>query len=264
MYVQSGVKQLLSQADSYILVAVGGLQDQGAFALASNYGGLVARIVFQPIEESSRNVFGSLLTQSKGRTDPKEGVKGALTHLAGVLSFYSIISIFAFGFAPYVLPQLVRFIVGPRWFSAEVASILASYAVYIPFMAFNGITEAFVSSVASTAELRNQAIWMTGFTVSFAGAAFLFLRVLDLGASGLVYANAFNMFLRTLWSWWFINRYIHRQGVEWKKRAIIPNTGSIATGAAISAHLHLLSKEPKGLLDFITMLGVCALGGISM
>lgn len=264
MYVQSGVKQLLSQADSYILVAVGGLEDQGAFALASNYGGLLARIVFQPVEESSRNVFGKLLAQSNTSEERKLGTKKASSHLSAALHFYSIISIVAFCFAPTLLPQLIRFVVGPRWFSAEVASILAAYAVYIPFMAFNGVTEAFVSSAATMAELRNQAIWMAGFTLSFAASAYVFLQVLNLGASGLVYANATNMLLRTLWSWWFIDRYIQRQDVKWEKQDVMPSTASIAVGIAVGAILQTSSAAPESPLDLIISFGVSASGGIAM
>ena len=39
-----------------------------AFALASNYGGLLARLIFQPVEESSRNTFGRLLASSTSPT----------------------------------------------------------------------------------------------------------------------------------------------------------------------------------------------------
>lgn len=264
MYIQTGVKQLLSQADSVILVALSSLEDQGAFSLASNYGGLVARIVFQPIEESSRNSFGMLLAQDKMNGKSKDGLNSALRHLSTVLRFYSIISIFAFFFAPFLLPLLVKYVVGSRWFSPEVAGLLSSYAVYIPFMAFNGIAEAFVSSVASTADLRRQAIWMAGYTAIFGVSAYVFLQVLSLGARGLVYANAANMFFRTAWSWLYIQGYAKEHDARLNTQLIIPNPMSIATGVAVAAYLRTASQGNPGLVEFVIMIAVCGIAGIAM
>ncbi|KKY27851.1 putative nuclear division rft1 [Phaeomoniella chlamydospora] len=262
--ILTGVKQLLSQADSVILVALSSLEDQGAFSLASNYGGLVARIVFQPIEESSRNSFGMLLAQDKMNGKSKDGLNSALRHLSTVLRFYSIISIFAFFFAPFLLPLLVKYVVGSRWFSPEVAGLLSSYAVYIPFMAFNGIAEAFVSSVASTADLRRQAIWMAGYTAIFGVSAYVFLQVLSLGARGLVYANAANMFFRTAWSWLYIQGYAKEHDARLNTQLIIPNPMSIATGVAVAAYLRTASQGNPGLVEFVIMIAVCGIAGIAI
>ncbi|KAL9634125.1 MAG: hypothetical protein Q9164_004288, partial [Protoblastenia rupestris] len=49
-YAQSLFKQLLTSGDAYLIAALTTLPSQGAYALASNYGGLLARILFQPIE----------------------------------------------------------------------------------------------------------------------------------------------------------------------------------------------------------------------
>ncbi|KAG8532514.1 uncharacterized protein KY384_002391 [Bacidia gigantensis] len=64
LYAQSLFKQLLTSGDSYLIATLTTLESQGAYALASNYGGLLARILFQPIEESSRTLFARLLTTS--------------------------------------------------------------------------------------------------------------------------------------------------------------------------------------------------------
>jgi len=64
LYGQSLFKQLLTSGDSYLIAALTTLSSQGAYALASNYGSLFARILFQPIEESSRSLFARLLLPS--------------------------------------------------------------------------------------------------------------------------------------------------------------------------------------------------------
>ena len=59
-YGQAIFNQILTSGDSYLIAALAPLPAQGAYALASNYGGLLARMLFQPIEESSRSLFGHL------------------------------------------------------------------------------------------------------------------------------------------------------------------------------------------------------------
>ena len=48
--LQSSLKYILTQGDSLLITSLASLADQGAYALASNYGGLIARMLFQPIE----------------------------------------------------------------------------------------------------------------------------------------------------------------------------------------------------------------------
>jgi hypothetical protein len=63
--LQSTLKYILTQGDSILITSLASLADQGAFALASNYGGLIARMLFQPIEESSRNMFAKLCANTE-------------------------------------------------------------------------------------------------------------------------------------------------------------------------------------------------------
>ncbi|KAH8981677.1 hypothetical protein EDB86DRAFT_2931631, partial [Lactarius hatsudake] len=42
----------LTEGDKLLISRLSPLADQGGYAIASNYGSLVARVVFQPIEES--------------------------------------------------------------------------------------------------------------------------------------------------------------------------------------------------------------------
>ncbi|KAF5343598.1 hypothetical protein D9757_013689 [Collybiopsis confluens] len=63
MTSQSLVKHFLTEGDKFILSWFSPLQDQGGYALAVNYGSLIARIVFQPIEETLRLYFSKTLAQ---------------------------------------------------------------------------------------------------------------------------------------------------------------------------------------------------------
>ena len=213
LWLQSGIKYILTQGDSLIITAFASLRDQGAYALASNYGGLIARMLFQPIEETSRNLFGKLCANQESTGKPaSENIKQAKDILQLVLKFYSLLSVAAAALGPTIAPLLLQIVAGSKWVETGAGEVLATYCYYIPLLAINGVTEAFVAAVASNAELSAQSVYMGGFFAGFAGASWLFLKALQLGAQGLVYANCVNMALRVLWAIRFIQGYFSRHG----------------------------------------------------
>ncbi|RMD43362.1 hypothetical protein DV735_g1754, partial [Chaetothyriales sp. CBS 134920] len=62
MYLQSIFKLLLTEGDTLILSAFSSLADQGSFHLAANYGGLLARLIFQPLEEGMNGILDAFVT----------------------------------------------------------------------------------------------------------------------------------------------------------------------------------------------------------
>ncbi|KAK8123649.1 oligosaccharide translocation protein RFT1 [Apiospora kogelbergensis] len=229
MTVQSFVKHLLTQGDTFLVSILSNPQAQGVYALANNYGSLLARLVFQPVEESSRNYFSKLLaattsstpednatnnekkdattTHESSSSPSKQAFVKARTNLISILHAYLLLSVLILTLGPFGSPLLVQLIAGPAWASSGAGLVLAQYCLYLPLLALNGLTEAFVSSVATEADVHRQSLWMTAFSVAFALAGFVTLKVLDLGAPGLVYANAINMLGRIAWSGSYIKRY---------------------------------------------------------
>lgn len=267
IYAQSVFKQILTQGDALILGFLASLEDQGAFALASNYGGLMARLLFQPIEESSRNVFGRLLSRRdrEGKVD-SESLKSAIKQLSDMLHLYGIVAVLSSCFLYTLLPLLVRFLVGPAWFSPEIAGILSMYCYYIPFMACNGILDAFVTSVATPTELQQQSLWMGAFTAAYFGAAYILLTVLELGARGLVLGNIFNMLLRIVWSASFVTRFLKQNdGTMDVMRDALPNPGTLVVGLVATGMMRRRDLGNKhGIAGIVDVLLVCALGGSTM
>lgn len=267
MYAQSVFKQILTQGDSLILGFLASLEDQGAFALASNYGGLMARLLFQPIEESSRNAFGKTLSTvgKDGKVDSR-GLNAAIKQLSDILHLYNIIAVLSSCFLYTVLPILVKLLVGPAWFTPDIASILSTYCYYIPFMAYNGILDAFIASVATPAELNQQSLWMGWFTAVYLTAAYILLNVLHLGAQGLVLGNIFNMLLRILWSSWFITTYMRENnGAMNLMKAMMPRPGVFLIGTMAAGVMRRIDIEKRtaiaGMLDVLL---VCGIGGSIM
>jgi oligosaccharide translocation protein RFT1 len=235
---QSVVKHILTQGDTFLVSILSSAQSQGVYALANNYGSLLARLLFQPVEESSRNYFSKLLsTTAAGNEDakdnaaPGQAVKAnviqARTDLQSLFKSYILLSILVVSLGPFGAPLLVQIIAGKAWAQSGAGDVLAQYCLYIPLLAMNGISEAFVSSVATKGEVHRQSVWMGAFSVMFGVAGFVFLRLLGLGAVGLVYANGINMACRILWSSRFISTYFDRHGVEFSWSGALPNASAV-------------------------------------
>jgi oligosaccharide translocation protein RFT1 len=257
------IKHILTQGDSMMLAALSTLEDQGIYALAANYGGLIARMFFQPIEESTRSNLGKLLAANKAGTPKPGSLTEAKLYLHDILRIYGILSILVCSVGPTTVPLLLRFLIGSQWSQPEVLSLLSLYCYYIPFLAFNGITEAFVSSVANNSELRQQSAWMGGFSAGFAAAAYLFLKVCRWGVHGLIWANIVNMAVRIVWSYWFINRYFRKHNNDMKLAETLPRIGTSVVGVIAYAVMLALRPppEPNGhdALKTLCAGGACAI-----
>jgi oligosaccharide translocation protein RFT1 len=247
-----------------ILATFSTLEDQGIYSFASNYGGLVARMVFQPIEESSRNLWSRQLnTTNKDQKEQKALVEAARSHLTGILRAYAILALLALGIGPDVVPIGLKTLMGSHWKSEKVQGLLSAYCCYIPFLAFNGITEAFVSAAVSPADMRRQAAWMTVFTLCFAVASFLLLTVANLGAFGLVLANIINMSVRTIWSLSYIRCYLRQNGSELRITDFSPNIQALGV-LALAASRKLVRPLGDGLYGILATLGFAAIYGLVM
>ncbi|KAI4145331.1 MAG: hypothetical protein LQ341_002420 [Variospora aurantia] len=275
IYAQSIFKHILTTGDSLLIAAFASLQSQGAYTLASNYGGLVARMVFQPIEESSRSLFGRLLHQTTPSSISSNTVKvaakserlkrmdQAAEYVRTLLRLYSLISIAVVALGPPFSPLLLYFLAGSRWSNSDAPSVLAAYCYYVPLLAVNGILEAFVSAAASPAQLRAQSVWMVAFSATFAATGVLVLKVWDQGARGLVLANAVNMTCRIVWSSLFVSNHLRLQGAALSYWDALPSTGTMICGFGTSCYLKSIEKtffrSPWHALH-----GVAAAGGFGL
>jgi oligosaccharide translocation protein RFT1 len=234
------------------------LQAQGIYALASNYGGLVARMVLQPIEESSRNYFGKLLSSINGNPSDT-AVKSASKDLHNLFRVYVLLSICVVSLGPKIAPLLLDLVAGSRWASSGAGDVLAKYCYYIPLLAVNGVAEAFVSSVATESELNRQSAWMFVFSLGFAVSGYIFLRVLDLGAEGLVWANAINMAFRIVWSFNFIDNYLRSKECRLAPREMMPQLSTVGLSVGTIAALDSIQASFKGKLEDLIKSGIVSL-----
>ncbi|KUI55402.1 Oligosaccharide translocation protein RFT1 [Cytospora mali] len=249
MMLQSFVKHILTQGDTFL----------GVYALANNYGGLAARLVFQPVEESSRSYFSRLLSDTsadgstpspstKAKEEKKTGRKNndgaqqpskdalnqASDNLTALLRLYTFVSVPLVSLGPVAAPLVLSLIAGSQWAASGAGQALAAYVYYIPLLAINGLAEAFVASVATKSEVNRQSVWMTAFSFVFAVSGYVFLKVLNWGAIGLVWANGINMAGRIIWAAWFIKSYMAQRGTSWEVTALLPSPLSLGAAAVAS------------------------------
>jgi hypothetical protein len=261
--LQSSLKYILTQGDSLLIASLASLADQGAYALASNYGGLIARMLFQPIEESSRNMFAKLCATSEATSNTRENYGPEQTEeekqslaqasqvMTTILRLYGIISLFAVSLGPTLAPLLLGIVAGKKWSATSAATVLSTYCYYIPFLAINGVTEAFVAAVATSKELYTQSISMGIFFAIFAASAWFFIGQLELGGSGVVLANTVNMGLRIVWNTWFINKFFNQRRSSFRISETLPSLTSLAPAVVVPM---LMQMRPG--IGFLARFGV--------
>ncbi|ANB12636.1 Rft1p [Sugiyamaella lignohabitans] len=299
MWVQTVFKHVLTEGDKLLVSLVLPITDQGVYALVANYGSLIARLGFLPIEEALRNFFSKLLAvddglnnqltqenassttspsftrppspQPKNNPDSEETtathtstVKAAdltlsVTVLSTVLRAYAYLDIIICIFGPLAARYVLSILVSRAWLATDAPRVLASYACYIPFLAINGCLEAFVQSVATVHDLKEQGRVMIAFSVSFAVAGYIFMVLLKLGAQGLIFANMINMSLRILWCVRFTSSYYaDSQTDKWAwLRLAIPHKLVLSAATVIAAAAWRLGPAES----FRDMIPLATLGG---
>lgn len=197
--VQGFFKHTLTEADRIVLSAISSSYNQGVYALGSSYGGMAARILLQPLEENARLLWSRLAGHNKGRELERSYV--ALVKL--VLYIGLIFSCIAVNYTNLVLSILA----GRKWGgNQEAASVLSAFCVYTAFLAFNGMTEAFVYGVASSGgEVGRLGVAHAATGGIFAISAFFLVP--RYGSVGLVAANCVAMFVRSIYSIHYASRY---------------------------------------------------------
>lgn len=232
MMAQSVVKHILTQGDTFLISLLSTPQVQGVYALANNYGGLLARLLFQPVEESSRSYFSRLLATVTAKSPAVQEAERSMNTL---MRLYILLSAVIIAVGPVAAPPLLSIVAGKQWAGAGAGDVLGVYCFYIPFLALNGLTESFVASVASENEVHKQSVWMSAFSGAFVTAAYLFMKIVPLGATGLVLANIINMLCRIVWSVIFIKAYFKNLGAPFSLRKVVPTTSILVAVGTLFA-----------------------------
>lgn len=136
MTLQSIIKHFLTEGDKILLSIFARVEDQGGYAIAANYGSwirsssklepqfmslpgsLIARIIFQPIEETLRVYFSKSLpphdAQSKSTPAQDVSLKESKTTLSLLLQLQLTFSVFFVLFGSTYLNPALSILLPPR------------------------------------------------------------------------------------------------------------------------------------------------------
>lgn len=225
---QSIVKHILTEGDKIILSWWSPLDGQGGYAIAVNYGSLVARIVFQPLEETCRVYFSRILcppAEAKSTSTPAQIDRRSLGQASEILlSLVSIqlaCSVLVIVFATVYLPIFLHLLLPSQYLSTSAPKVLAAWIWYIPTLAINGVLEAFFSSIATSQDLRRQSRWLVGFSVIFIVSAVGFYAS-GFGDVSLVYANIINLAARIIYAAQYASTFFNKNKTTHRWKASMP------------------------------------------
>jgi oligosaccharide translocation protein RFT1 len=216
--VQTAFKQVLTEGDRLMMNYICSVEDQGVYLVVTNYGSLVARLLLQPVEELLR----LYLTRSFAAADSAATAtaKRVMQHVC--LAYVVLAAIIALGGYPSA-SYLLRVVLGARsaeWLRAtNLFAVFPQYVLYIPLLAFNGVLEAFFSSVATPREIAAHSRFMFALTLAYLATMYFLVAHCQRGLLGLIVANAINMALRILYCTVFVLRFF----------------GDVSVGAILSA-----------------------------
>ncbi|CCH58666.1 hypothetical protein TBLA_0A08770 [Henningerozyma blattae CBS 6284] len=203
VYFQMCFKHLLTEGDKLVINSLCTVEEQGIYSLLSNYGSLVTRLLFAPIEESLRLFLARLLSVKRNN----KNLILSMEVLVNLTKFYLYLSLIIVIFGPINSSFLLQFLIGTKWSTTTLLDTIRIYCFYIPFLAINGIFEAFFQSVASGDQILKQSYLMMVFSGIFLLNCYIFIQYLDLSLDGLILSNIINMILRITYCGWFISKF---------------------------------------------------------
>ncbi|XP_004676122.1 PREDICTED: protein RFT1 homolog [Condylura cristata] len=210
-FKQSFLKQILTEGERYVMTFLNVLNfgDQGIYDIVNNLGSLVARLIFQPIEESFYIFFAKVLERGKEATLQKQedvAVAAAVLESLLKLALLAGLTITVFGFA---YSQLALDIYGGAMLSSGSGPVLLrSYCLYVLLLAINGVTECFTFAAMSKEEVDRYNFTMLALSSSFLVLSYLLTQWC--GSVGFILANCFNMGIRITQSLFFIHGYYQK------------------------------------------------------
>nr|XP_048277120.1 protein RFT1 homolog isoform X1 [Myodes glareolus] len=210
-FKQSFLKQILTEGERYVMTFLNVLNfgDQGVYDIVNNLGSLVARLIFQPVEESFYIFFAKVLEREKDATHQKQedvAVAAAVLEALLKLALLTGLTITVFGFA---YSQLALDIYGGAMLSSGSGPVLMrSYCLYVLLLAINGVTECFTFAAMSKEEVDRYNFTMLALSSSFLVLSYLLTNWC--GSVGFILANCFNMGIRITQSLYFIHHYFQR------------------------------------------------------
>lgn len=238
-------------------------------------GSLVARVLFQPLEESSRLFYSrevgsrrtGLVEQPKGSTkDVQTAVKKSVHLLEQLVKLQIYLSLIFVCFCPfYTTPMLYHLLRRSQWMNTSAPRLLQEYLFLLPLLGFNGILEAFVQATANEKQLANMSKALLGWSAMYCSCCYIAVTMFGMKEDALILANGITMACRVAYSTAFIKQFCRRHGVgfslgkiAWQSRLSII-ASILATFILRLSNIHMQWTTIGGLLHHIGVGALCFL-----
>lgn len=257
LFVQMIFKHLLTEGDTLLTSYLFSVADQGIYSVISNYGSILARLLFQPIEEFLRVSF------TRAFASETKNVAASLTLMENLLVFYFDLSLLIVlgGYTNGAF--MLRLLLGrsEKWSASSVFDVFPQYVLYLPFMAFNGILEAFFSSASTQTEISRFSYFMSFLSVSVLALLYVLAKHFHFGLNGLIFANMVNMTLRAGYCLNYFFRFSTKHGVsvsrhDFRSRLGLPAI-TVATAFVIQSQFFRQSSSWRQFIASVLFCLVC-------
>lgn len=227
---QSLLKFLLTEGDKLLLSSFvsAGSSAMGVFAFVMNYGSLLARLLFQPVEETSRSLFAS----AKQTEDVVE-------HMEVVLRLYAVLSILVCSVGINFSSAFVYLVGGDKWLATDAPSCLQIFLLSLPILALNGMLEGYFQTTSNPKQLNSFTRYLLLAWVVFAAAGFVGISVWDLGSRAIIVANTLNAGMRLCYCWPSALKRLNRPRALYPSRIFSFPLPTIAVAAISFALTHM-------------------------
>lgn len=188
---QTILQWLFSQGERIVLIASNTPEQIGVYGFVSDISSLIARLVFAPIEAA---VFSMCASSAPLQFDMYSLIVRIVVY----------IGLCAAAFGPPLAPVVLQTVYSKRWSGDDSKSAMSWFLRIMPFMAFNGVTEAFSNARLSEKSLMYYNILLAIVSSIYFGLIFYFSKIF--GTQGAIMANGVNMILRSIMAITVISR----------------------------------------------------------
>lgn len=256
LFVQMIFKHLLTEGDHLVVSYLFDVAEQGVYSVIENYGSIVARLLFQPIEELLRMTFTRIF--SKKDAD----VSASYKLMENLLVFYANLSLLLV-LAGYTNGGfLLRLLLGrnEKWSASSVFDYFPQYVLYLPFLAFNGILEGFFSSASTQKQIGTFSVFMSVSSAAVLTLLYVLVEKFLWGLTGLIVANMANMMLRIVYCFVFLVDFYKKNNVTTDLASIVNRLAlpllSVATTFGIQQKV-FGQIQSRTFVDFVESAGLC-------
>ena len=221
-------------------------------------GSLVARIVFQPIEETLLLHFSSSLHSPS-----------TLLLLVFVLRISMHLLVLLPAFLPPLLPALIPLLLPRRYRETSAPSTLATYLTwYIPLLSLNGLLEAFHASSASPKQVALQARWMLASSTAFVAALFGFRTLVPAVPTekALILSSCMGMLVRIAYALWHARTFFTdtdaSQETLFRLSQILPSKAVAMTAGGSGVILRYISSTNRWSAGWSGWFQLIGVGGV--